>query len=238
LNRPFHVVGRLLSEEGGVVPPRRRLDDVRKPQILAAAVQLLVEEGLASVRVADVARRAGTSATSVIYYFGTKDALFEEAIAGADDAFYAALLADVERLDSGVDRLAWLVVSSSATDWLLWMDLWVYARRHPEMLAAHRRFDQRFRAMIADSIRHGHARGEWSAVEADAVALRLGSLMRGLAVHVALGEHEVTSERMVDQCLHAAALELGCEPAVLHAAAHRQAAAGNPPRPPAVEVAT
>jgi TetR/AcrR family transcriptional repressor of bet genes len=219
--------------EESLVAPRRRLDDVRKPKILAAAVQLLVEEGLASVRVADVARRAGTSATSVIYYFGSKDALFEEAIAGADDAFYAALLADVERLESGVDRLAWLIVSSSATDWLLWMDLWVYARRHPEMLAAHRRFDRRFREMLADSIRHGQQRREFGAVDADEIALRLGSLMRGLAVHVALGEHEVTSARMVDECVHAAALELRCEPAVIQAAASRQAAAGglDPHRP-------
>ena len=54
------------------MPPRRRLDDVRRPQILAAAAELLTEEGLSDVRVADVAERAGTSATSVIYYFGTK----------------------------------------------------------------------------------------------------------------------------------------------------------------------
>lgn len=209
-----------------VVAPRRRLDEVRKPQILAAAAQLLVEEGLASVRVTDVAKRAGTSATSVIYYFGTKADLFEEAIADADDAYYSALLTDVERLDAGVDRLAWLIVSSSAVDWLLWMDLWVYARRHPEMLAAHRRFDRRFRGMIADAIRHGQGRGEFAPVDAGEAALRLGSLMRGLAVHVALSEDEVTSERMVEHCVQAVSMELDCPIEVVRAAADRQAAAG------------
>ena len=205
--------------------PRRRLDDVRKPQILAAAVQLLAEKGLASVRVADVAERADTSATSVIYYFGTKADLFEEAIAGADDAFYAEMLADIERLDRGVDRLVWLIVRSSRTDWLLWMDLWVYARRHPEMLEAHRRFDRRFRDMIGDTIRHGQAHGEFGPVDADAVSMRLGSLMRGLAVHVALGQHEVDATEMIGHCLQMAALELGADPARLHEAADRQAAA-------------
>lgn len=207
--------------------PRRRLDDVRKPQILAAAAQLLVEQGPSNVRVTDVAARAGTSASSVIYYFGTKADLFEEAIAGADDAFYALLLADVARLDAGVDRLAWLIVSSSATDWLLWMDLWVYARRHPELHAAQRRFDRRFRDMIADAIRHGQARGEFGAVDADRAALRLGSLMRGLAIHVALGAPEVGSERMVQECLEAAALELACPLEELRAAAERQAGAAD-----------
>src|SRR4051812_20877560 len=203
----------------GSVAPRRRLDDVRKPQILAAAVQLLAQKGLASVRVSDVAERADTSATSVIYYFGTKADLFEEAIAGADDAFYAEMLADIERLDRGVDRLVWLIVRSSRTDWLLWMDLWVYARRHPEMLEAHRRFDRRFREMIGDTIRHGQAHGEFGRVDADAVSMRLGSLMRGLAVHVALGQHEVDATEMIGHCLHLAALELGADPAQLQEAA-------------------
>ena len=207
------------------MPPRRRLDEVRRPQILAAAAQLLCEEGLSSVRVADVARRAGTSATTVIYYFGTKAELFEEAIADADGAFYGALLADVERLHAGADRLAWLIVSSSATDWLLWMDLWSYARLHPELLMAQRRFDRRFRDMIADAIRHGQDRDEFDLVDADEVALRLGSLMRGLAIHVSLREPEVTVARMIQDCLRAAAMELGCGLTVLRDAADRQAAA-------------
>jgi AcrR family transcriptional regulator len=211
------------------VPPRRRLHDVRKPQILTAAVQVLTEKGLGSVRITDIAERAGTSPTTVIYYFGTKDELFEEAIAGADDAFYAALLADVGRLETGMDRLAWLIVSSSATDWLLWMDLWVYARRHPELHEAHRRFDRRFRDMLADAVRLGQERGEFARVDAEGAALRLGSLMRGLAVHVSLGGHDVTSERMVAECLEFAAKDLGCELAALQAAADRQAdAAGTP----------
>jgi TetR/AcrR family transcriptional repressor of bet genes len=176
-------------------------------------MQVLVEKGISSVRVADVADRAGTSATSVIYYFGSKAALFEEAIAGADDAFYAEMLADIGRLESGVDRLTWLVVRSSHTDWLLWMELWNYARRHPELLDAHRR------------IRHGQGRGEFGPADVDAVSMRLGSIMRGLAIHVSLGGHEVDSEAMAAHTLRLAALELGCDEEVLLAAAARQAAA-------------
>jgi AcrR family transcriptional regulator len=210
-----------VAGEEKFVQPRRRLDDVRRPQILAAAVELLTEEGMSSVRVSDVAKRAGTSATSVIYYFGTKADLFEQAIAKADDAYYAELLTHVERLDSGMERLAWLIVSSSTIDWLLWMDLWVYARRHAELLEAHQRFDRRFRDVIADAIRHGQARAEFGPADAEDASVRLGSLMRGLAVHVALGEHDVTAEQMIGHCLQTAARELDCEVAALQAAAHR-----------------
>ena len=203
------------------MPPRRRLDDVRRPQILAAAAELLTEEGLSAVRVADVAERAGTSATSVIYYFGTKADLVEQAIEQADDAFYEELLAHVKGLDSGIDRLAWLFVSASTIDWLLWMDLWVYSRRHPELLEAHKRFDRRHRAVIADAITHGQARGEFRPVDAGDASVRIASLMRGLAVHVALGEYDVTAERMIWHCMYAAAQELGCPLEELQAAADR-----------------
>jgi len=129
--------------------PRRRLDDIRRPQILATTVDLIRERGLWEVRLSDVAQRAGLSATSVVYYFGSKDQLFAEAIAHADDAFYEPLLSELRELESGTERIACLFVGSSTSDWPLWMDLWVYSRRHPETGAAQRHFHERWRETIA-----------------------------------------------------------------------------------------
>ena len=131
------------------VPPRRPLAKVRRPQILAAAVALLREDGLWSVRVADVAERAGTSATAVIYYFGTKDELFKAAIADADAEFYAPCGRSSSGWRPASQRLAWLIVRSSRSEWVLWMDLWVYARRHPDLLPTRRGFSERWSATIA-----------------------------------------------------------------------------------------
>jgi AcrR family transcriptional regulator len=199
--------------------PRRRLDDVRRPQILATAVELIRERGLWEVRLADVAERAGLSATSVVYYFGTKDQLFAEAITHADDAFYEPLLSELEGLGTAVERIACLFHGSSTSDWPLWMDLWVYSRRHPETAAAQRRFHERWRETIADVIRHGCARGEWSVDEPDAVALRLSALTDGLAVHMVLGDSDHTAERYVEMSLAAASLELDCDVGALRRAA-------------------
>ena len=190
--------------------PRRRLDDVRRPQILATTVDLIRERGLWDVRLSDVAHRAGLSATSVVYYFGSKDQLFAEAIAHADDAFYEPLLSELRELESGTERIACLFVGSSTSDWPLWMDLWVYSRRHPETGAAQRHFHERWRATIGDVVRHGIDQGEWSVAEPGEVALRLSALTDGLAVHMVLGDSDHTAERYVAMSLAAAALELGC----------------------------
>jgi AcrR family transcriptional regulator len=199
--------------------PRRRLDALRRPQILATAVDLVREKGLWNVRIADVAKRAGISPASVVYYFGSKDQLFAHAIAEADDAFYAPLHPELAALDRAVDKLAWLMVRSSESDWILWIDLWGYTRRHPETASAQSSFHRRWRGTIAEVIRYGQATGEWGECEVEDVAMRLSALTDGLAVHMVLGERDHTRERCVEMTLVAGALELGCSLQELRAAA-------------------
>ena len=195
----------------GLRRPRRRLDAVRRPQILATATDLVREKGLWSVRISDVAKRAKLSPASVVYYFGTKDELFADAISRADDMFYESVLEDLAQLSSAAERLAWLVVRSSTSDWMLWIDLWVYARHHPDAAVAQRRFHRRWRQTIEDIVRQGMEAGEWTVDDPADVSQRLSALTDGLAVHMVLGDPDYTPERYVRMSLTAAALELGCE---------------------------
>jgi AcrR family transcriptional regulator len=195
--------------------PRRRLDDVRRPQILETTVELIRERGLWEVRLADVAERAGISATSVVYYFGTKDELFAEAIHAADAAFYAPLDEAFDGYRTAAERIVVLLRHSAGSDWPLWIDLWVYSRHHPETAAAQRHFHERWRMTIEEIVRYGCQTGEWSVSDPAAVALRLSALTDGLAVHMVLGDSEHTPERYVEMSLVAAALELGVDRAAL-----------------------
>jgi AcrR family transcriptional regulator len=208
----------------GLRRPRRRLDAVRRPQILATATDLVREKGLWSVRISDVAKRAEMSPASVVYYFGSKDELFADAITRADDMFYEPVLEDLARLSTACERLAWLIVRSSTSDWMLWIDLWVYARHHPDTAVAQRRFHRRWRQTIEDVVRQGIDAGEWTVDDPAGVSQRLSALTDGLAVHMVLGDPDHTPERYVSMSLTAAALELGCAREDLV-----QAAAGCPP---------
>jgi AcrR family transcriptional regulator len=189
--------------------PKRRLDAVRRPQILATAVELIREKGLWDVRISDIAKRAGMSPTSVVYYFGTKDELLAQAITGADDAFYGPVVAELEPLRRAGQRLVCLIVRSSTSDWVLWLDLWVYARHHPETAVAQRRFHRRWRNTIEEVIADGCETGEWEVSDPPGVSQRICALTDGLAVHMTLGDPDHTRERYVEMSLSAAALELG-----------------------------
>jgi AcrR family transcriptional regulator len=194
---------------------------VRGPEILATTVELVREHGLSNVRVADVAERAGTSPTSVIYYFASKDQLFGRAVADADAAFYTAVAPELAQLESGIDRLACLIVRSSLSEWPLWIDAWLLARQNAEMRVAEWDFESTWCDAIADTIRLGQDRGEFAAVDADEVAIRLAALSEGLAVHMVLGQPGRTRAHYVEMWLKAAAIELGCRESDLQEAAAR-----------------
>jgi AcrR family transcriptional regulator len=195
------------------------------------AVELVREQGLSNVRVVDVAERAGISPTSVIYHFASKYQLFEQAAADADRAFYAALRPELAALESGVDRLAWLIVRASHSEWPLWMDTWLFARQSVEMRAAEIGFEERWCGIIAEAIRHGRARGEFHPSDVDEAAQRVSAVTEGLAVHMVLEHPGRTRCHYVEMVLKAAALELGCDHAALLQAADRVPIPSDPQSP-------
>jgi AcrR family transcriptional regulator len=212
--------------------PRRKLSDVRRRQILQAAVQVIAEKGLCDTGIKDVADQAGTSPALVIYYFGKKDVLLAEALSFADERFYAGTADAVAGMSSARDRLVELVRCSCSVgeaeddfdEWVLWLDLWARAPRDPDVARDRQAMDRRWRSTITEIVRQGQAAGEFAPVDADAFALRLGALIDGLAIQVVLHDPEVTRERMFDLCVETCARELGFpwtsedQAAIIHAA--------------------
>ena len=91
------------------------------------------------------------------------------------------------------------------------MELWVYARHHPDTTLVQRQFQSRWRQTIEDVIDYGNERGDWRLADAGGAARRLAALTDGLAVHMMLGNPDYTPARFIELALIAASLELGCE---------------------------
>jgi AcrR family transcriptional regulator len=197
--------------------PRPKVDHLRKPQIVNAAAEVLYERGLLETRIGDIAERVGTSSATILYYFDSKDRLFEEAVDQTDREFYDRLRLGQARHDRASDKLVHLIEETSRgpggiSDYTLWMELWVRARRDDTVRQNYFRLNRRERTLIAEIVREGQEDGEFSrAVEPDEFALALSALMDGLGVQVTLGQPDVPAERMVQSCLALASAELGCE---------------------------
>jgi AcrR family transcriptional regulator len=193
----------------------------RHQEILDAAARVITERGLAETRISDVAEQAGVSPGLILYYFESKDRLLAEALTFANDQFYLRTSREIRRLPSAVDQLRRLIDLSvpgylpefeRLDEWALWIEVWVRALRDAEMAKDREVLDERWRSQIADIIRNGRASGEFSSTEdVEELALRLASLIDGLAIQVVMNDSKVTPERMHRACMHVAAHELGFE---------------------------
>lgn len=194
--------------------PRPRLDHVRRPELLAAAADVIRERGLEHVRVADVADRAGTSAPSVLYYFASKAELLKEALTSAEERFYEELERELAGIDGAPERMLKIIESACGEgdyDAALWMELWARALRDPELAVTRAELDGRWRKAIADVVRYGQERGEFGPADPDELAVLLAALLDGLAVQIALCDMEVTPPRVRELSVRLAGRELGCE---------------------------
>ena len=147
--------------------PRPKLEHLRKPQIVAAAAEVMYERGLFETRIGDIAERAGTSSATILYYFESKDRLLEEAVDHADREWYTRLSARLDRCAGATEKLVRLVEDTSLGngelgDWTLWLEMWVRARRDPHVRASYPRLDRRQRSLIAGIVREGQDAGEFS----------------------------------------------------------------------------
>ncbi|MFB3737602.1 MAG: TetR/AcrR family transcriptional regulator [Candidatus Velamenicoccus archaeovorus] len=192
----------------------------RRQEILDAAARVITERGLAETRVSDVAAVAGVSPGLILYYFESKDRLLSEALTYANDQFYLRMSREVRRIPSAREQLRRLIDLSvpgylpeydRLDEWALWIEVWVRALRDPQMAKDRELLDQRWRRSIADIVRAGQAAGEFAPGDPDELAVRLGSLIDGLAIQVALNDSQVTPERMHRACMEVAASLIGFE---------------------------
>jgi AcrR family transcriptional regulator len=186
--------------------PRPSIDHIRRPQILAAAAEVIAERGVAATRIADVAERSGVSPPAVLYWFDSKEQLLAEALTADDDRFYEELSGRLAEAETPAERMVVLIETTAAdNDFALWMELWTWALRDADLRAARERFDSRWRATIEAVIADGVAAGEFGdSVDPAQAALAIAALIDGLTVQAALGDPEVSVARLTETVLASA----------------------------------
>jgi len=175
-----------------------------RERILAAAVERIARDGIDDVRIARIAMAAGVSTSLVHYHFETRDALLEQALEYSYELAGDVRLGpegDAHDLDS-VGRLAAMIdqcipyPGMLERDWILWVELWLRAVRHPEMRATAARLYARMRDWFAEAIATGIERGELRAgVDPDRMADRILALADGYGVRVLFGDLDVVQAR-------------------------------------------
>jgi AcrR family transcriptional regulator len=187
--------------------PRPHVEEERRQQILQATWHVISVSGFRSLRVSDVAKRAGVSSGMIHYYFDTKRDLLKAAF----EQYYAHSMQRrqwIMETGKGPLELLKLLVESylpiedeTLEGWRVWSELWVEGLQEPDLEQLNEDFYGQWRRLVAGIIGDGQDAGiirDGSAIE---LANMLIAMIDGLAIQVLLGSRSMTAERMRTTCV-------------------------------------
>jgi AcrR family transcriptional regulator len=209
----------------------------RRLEILGVTRDVLIERGFAHTRISDVANRLGVSTSLIHYHFDSKEELLAEAFRHAASQDLAEMEAEIDAADTAIGKLEALIQNSvpegsDDVEWMLWIDAWGEALRHPELRSISQELDQRSLALIERVIEFGLDTGEFRCSLPHDAALRLTALIDGLAVQFAAHDDVLSRDQVIDHVRTLAAAEVGVDPS------HLGAAVAAPPPSPTTGPAT
>lgn len=118
--------------------PRRARGELRRQQLLDAAVELLLESGIGAATHRAIASRAGVPAASTTYFFPSIDALIAEALSGVLKHELQKLEHLQQRIggeglsaDAAIDAFVELAMTSSQASIAAQFEMYVAASRRP-----------------------------------------------------------------------------------------------------------
>jgi len=205
----------------------RHQAEIRREEIVQAAVTVVARLGFARTRIADVAAELGVSRALVFYHFDTKERLLSEAFLHAAQADLARLDRVVARAGTAAARLGGVLrlyaPTGAAPGWRMDLDVWGEALRSPELLEVSRRVDRRWRAAIEQVVADGVRSGEFVCARPKQAAERIAVMLDGLGVATQV-RGSVPRARATRWAAEHAAREVGVAPdALLSHSPHRPA---------------
>ncbi len=170
-----------------------RFDKHRRERILDAAAHLIAERGVNNVRVADIAKRVGTTSGTVHYHFEFKDDLLNSAIEWAVTQAFERQAKLLDGIITPKEKLLRIVEiqlpndQQSRHEWSIWLQFWNEASLRPELRDTHIALNQRWRSGLVEIVEEGIREGDFKPVNAKDFVDHMQALFNGLGVEVLVG---------------------------------------------------
>jgi AcrR family transcriptional regulator len=179
-------------------------------------VRRIALEGIDGVRIARIAMDAGVSPPLVHYHFESREALLAEALNYSYTRAGDARITDgelpgashAERLRAMVDQCL-PTTPALAEDWVLWVELWLRAVRHPELAPVAEELYGRLRTWFAGEIAAGIHAGEFADCEITDVVDRTLAMIDGCGIRALIGDSRMTLDRSREVVSASLASDLG-----------------------------
>lgn len=195
------------------MPTTREHRAARREELVRAAIDVLSAKGWSETRIADIAQQVGISPGHVLYYFESKLEIFLAAVAVIERDFRDEVLQHTADIPTAQQRWDYLIDHAAPTGpgdfrLMLWLQAWELSPRDPYVATQVQEHEDRWIAMLRDTLRSGVESGELEVDDLDGFALRFSALMDGLWIQVVVGSPHIDREVMLDACRRYAESEL------------------------------
>jgi AcrR family transcriptional regulator len=196
---------------------RRKPAHERRAEIVSAAGEIVLADGLASLTLRRVADDLGVFPGLVSHYFPSVDELLAEAFGAASSGELEEIFAIVGD-DAPLPRMRRLLAALASEDRdsisLLWLDAWHTSRHRPVLRDEVERQMDAWKNRVADLVSAGVRSGDFRVDDAAVTAVRLLALIDGLSVQAAV-RSRVDYSTVRDLVMNTSERELGLSPGAL-----------------------
>ncbi|WP_065571532.1 TetR/AcrR family transcriptional regulator [Microbacterium oleivorans] len=170
--------------QASTVRRARKSPAERRDEIAVAAREIALIEGLDAVTLRAVAARVGVAPGLVAHHVGGMDSLVADTFGAVVAEELRTVLAAMRVTDAATTRLGILldtVFGEEPNDvTLVWVQGWALGTRNEELATRVRAEMDAWQRALAAEIERGRERGEFGAVDADAIAWHLLAVIDGL----------------------------------------------------------
>jgi AcrR family transcriptional regulator len=171
---------------------RLSVRELRKAELIEAAIRTIAERGYHETTIRDVAQAAGTASGSIHYHFANRDELLQAALVDSDRRFRSEVHAEVAAAEGAIAKLERLVELCFPEDEArvaflkVVIDFWHQATRRDDFRSlfddAHRAWIEELTKIIEDGSREGELSlaGGSSALD---VAMGIAAMIDGLSLY-------------------------------------------------------
>lgn len=163
--------------------PKVGMPEIRKPQLIEAAIRAIDKHGFAGATVSVIGKKAGVSPAIINHYFGGKDGLYEETMKSLIREFFDILSKEVTKTKNKPAKTKVMAIvkasfSQSQTHPQVvkaWMGFWASAMHKPSLYRLQNVYSRRLKTSLVCVLKE-----EFEIQTARNIALTVAALIDGM----------------------------------------------------------
>ena len=186
--------------------PRIVDKDIKKQDILKAAIKVFARKGISNTNMVDIAAEAGIGKGTIYEYFRSKEEIIKEAFRNFMSRMDAAGTDQLDKISDPIDKLShiidgWMdILGGSHGESKVLIDFWSQSLRFENVMEE---FDIKeilnsYRSFIADIIEQGISEGTIHSLDAELMASIIIGALDGIILHWIIGRDFFDLKKVVE----------------------------------------